>query len=230
MLLSILFSGGLCKKLVIKISVFMFKSVLLCLFILILSGCSSLRSVDASAPIHKDNICKIFDEKPEWRHHLSAVRDDHGVPQHIVMAIMHQESRFVHNARPLSAEQNVFFGNSYASSAYGFSQALDETWGDFVGSVGDSSIRRDSFKDSSKFIGWYVEGTHGSLRLSKWDAEVQYLAYHEGRGGYTKKTYMKKSWLRKVAKKVSTRADLYYKQFKECPTQSESGSFASMFL
>ena len=62
------------------------------------------------------------------------------------------------------------------------------------------------FDDSIDFIGWYTHGSQKRLKVSKWDAYGQYLAYHEGRGGYERKTYQGKPWLKNVASKVKRRA------------------------
>lgn len=59
--------------------------------------------------------------------------------------------------------------------------------------------------------------------ISKWDAKNQYLAYHEGHGGYRKKSYRKKAWLVKVADKVKRRADRYGAQLNGCRDELDSG-------
>jgi hypothetical protein len=42
------------------------------------------------------------------------------------------------------------------------------------------------------------------------------LAYHEGHGGWKRKTYNKKKWLIGVARKVEANAKLYSEQLKRC--------------
>lgn len=211
----------------------MFRKIIIVCCSLLVSGCTVLGPVtfvDASPPSDKDNICRILNEKPQWREHLASAVDKYGAPRHVLMAIMHQESKFQHDARPLSSSGGGLFGTEYASTAYGFSQALNKTWDDYKVSVGEPMARRDSFKDSVHFIGWYVAATNRELALSKWDAEVQYLAYHEGRGGYKKKTYKMKPWLKKVAKKVKRKASSYSKQYKSCTDGDQDGLFTRMFL
>jgi hypothetical protein len=75
---------------------------------------------------------------------------------------------------------------------------------------------RDNFEDAIDFIGWYTNGSQQRLKISKWDAYKQYLAYHEGRGGYERKAYQGKPWLKNVAKKVKLRAHWYNQQLKTC--------------
>jgi len=59
------------------------------------------------------------------------------------------------------------------------------------------------------------------LGISKWDAYNQYLAYHEGHGGFRAKSYLKKPWLIKVAQKVKKRAGQYGTQLKRCKAELE---------
>ena len=48
------------------------------------------------------------------------------------------------------------------------------------------------------------------------DAYSLYLAYHEGIGGYKRKTYLQKPWLIQVAHKVKARSQLYQAQLNQC--------------
>ena len=59
--------------------------------------------------------------------------------------------------------------------------------------------------------------------VSKWNAEQQYLNYHEGWTGYKKKTYRSKGWLVKVAKRVEARSNKYARQLKECEKSLNKG-------
>jgi hypothetical protein len=49
------------------------------------------------------------------------------------------------------------------------------------------------------------------------DAYNQYLAYHEGKAGYARGTYRRKSWLPAVARDVQTWATRYEAQLRTCP-------------
>jgi len=73
------------------------------------------------------------------------------------------------------------------------------------------------------FIGWYGSVSHRTLGISKWDAYNQYLAYHEGHGGFKRKTYKKKAWLMKVARKVDNRAKSYHTQLSKCEDSLDKG-------
>jgi hypothetical protein len=58
--------------------------------------------------------------------------------------------------------------------------------------------------------------THIKCRVSKDDAYHLYLAYHEGHGGFSRKTYQKKAWLVRVARKVDSRSQKYRGQLASC--------------
>ena len=60
--------------------------------------------------------------------------------------------------------------------------------------------------------------------MPKNDVLNHYLAYHEGRGGFQKKTYNKKKWLLNVAKKVQNQAAIYTKQIKSCKLSKNKNS------
>ncbi|CAN0604511.1 unnamed protein product, partial [Ectocarpus sp. 12 AP-2014] len=55
------------------------------------------------------------------------------------------------------------------------------------------------------------------------DAYRLYLAYHEGHGGYARRSYANKDWLLGVARKVSDRAARYEQQLGSCRKQLEDG-------
>jgi hypothetical protein len=55
------------------------------------------------------------------------------------------------------------------------------------------------------------------------------LNYHEGWGGYKRKTYLKKDWLVKVSAKVKQRSLRYAQQLKTCEDELDSGWFFGLF-
>ena len=64
------------------------------------------------------------------------------------------------------------------------------------------------------FIGWYTDKTESLLKISKKDAFRQYLAYHEGWGGY--KNYKKNQKVISLAKKVEKQSNKYKSQLLDC--------------
>ena len=187
------------------------KKKLFLLFALVL-----IASCTTSPPKNTSNICEIFKEKEDWWDAASDMQDKWGTPVHVVMAMMYQESSFKADAAPPMRWFLGFIPYGRASSAYGYSQAKTVTWDDYVKETGNSWGDRDDFEDAIDFMGWFTAKTHRLNKVSKWDAKNQYLNYHEGWGGYRRKTYNQKAWLIKVAKKVDNRAKMYGAQLKGC--------------
>ena len=185
------------------------RNLVISLFFLLV-GCSTYQ------PSNLDNICHIFFGDTDWYEAARDAQRQWGTPIFVMMAIMHQESRFIDDAQPA---RDWFLGIvplPRDSSAYGYAQAQDPVWEEYIEQSRNSGADRDNFEDAIDFIGWYTDGSQKRLKVSKWDAYGQYLAYHEGRGGYEKKTYEAKPWLKNVAKKVTLRATYYNQQLKTC--------------
>ncbi len=180
------------------------------IFTLILVGCTTPQ------PKNISNVCEIFKEREDWWDDANDMNDRWGTPIHVVMAMMYQESSFKADAAPPMEYFLGFIPIGRASSAYGYSQAKTVTWAEYKKESGNSWADRDDFEDAVDFMGWYTNKTNRINKVSKWDAKNQYLNYHEGWGGYKRKTYRKKRWLVNVANKVDARARLYAKQLRGC--------------
>jgi hypothetical protein len=138
------------------------------------------------------------------------------VPIHVQMATFHQESKFIGNARTPHRYALGIIPMGRQSSAYGYSQALDGTWEEYEDEVGRWGARRDRIDDAADFMGWYMDISTQKLGISKWDAQSQYLAYHEGRTGFANQSYLGKPWLMDVSAKVAERAEMYRAQLASC--------------
>lgn len=188
--------------------------------------CAFLLSSCATAPpTDANNLCNIFEEKDDWFDAAHDVEKKWGVPIHVPMSMMYQESSFRHDAQP---EMQYFLGFipvGRPSTAYGYSQAKTMTWSDYIRETGNSGADRDDFEDAIDFMGWFISKTHKINGVSKWDAYAQYLNYHEGWGGYKRKTYNKKAWLKKVAVRVKKRSLTYAKQLKGCREDLEDSGW-----
>jgi hypothetical protein len=181
-----------------------------------LTGCAS------APPRHLDNICHIFDEKNGWYDDARNAEKKWGSPISVMMAIMHQESRFQSKAKPPRTKILWVIPGPRKSSAYGYSQAKDATWNWYKDKAGRWGADRDEFDDAIDFIGWYNTQSHKLSGIKLNDAYRLYLAYHEGHGGYNRGSYGSKGWLKQVAKKVSARAATYQRQLKGCQKRLES--------
>jgi hypothetical protein len=169
-----------------------------------------------SAPRDLDNACAIIAERPQY---LRAMRDAErkwGVPVHVQMATIHQESKFVGNARTPHQYVLGIIPVGRQSSAYGYSQALDGTWEEYQDDQGERGARRDRISDATDFMGWYMYNSAQRLGISLSDARNQYLAYHEGRTGFARGSYNSKPWLVEVSDRVASRAETYRAQLQQC--------------
>ena len=184
---------------------------------------SALCGCLAAQPGNLDNICEIFKEKRSWYKSARKAADRWGVPIHVQMAIIYQESRFEADAKPPRNKLLGLIPTFRPSSAYGYAQIKDDTWDWYRTKSGNHGADRDDFDDVVDFIGWYGDRSYRRLGISKWNAEKQYLAYHEGQGGYAKKTYRQKPWLIKVAHKVGINASRYARQLASCQKELDKG-------
>lgn len=186
------------------------KYLLPLILLAVITGCAD------RPPQNLDNICSIYKEKRHWYKASLNTERKWGVPPQVPMAFMHQESKFDGSALPPRKYILWIIPWGRVSTAYGFAQAQTMTWNDYIKDTGNSGAKRNNFADSMDFIGWYMDKTQKVNGVSKWDAYNQYLNYHEGWGGYKRKTYNSKSWLIGVAQKVKTRSSNYGAQYSSC--------------
>lgn len=184
------------------------------LMIVFLASCGGRG--DFAAPRNLDDACAIIRERPQYLRAMATTERRWGIPVHVQMAVIYQESKFVGNARtPYSFVLGVIpMGRQ--STAYGYSQALNGTWEEYQETAGGRRAKRDDIGDATDFMGWYMDESSQKLGISKSDAEAQYLAYHEGRSGYSSGSYRDKPWLVEVAAKVEARAEMYREQLAYC--------------
>ncbi|RID92536.1 lytic transglycosylase [Gemmobacter lutimaris] len=169
-----------------------------------------------AAPRNLEDACAILRERPEYYRAMKATERRWGVPVHVQMATIHQESKFIGNARTPHRFALGIIPMGRQSTAYGYSQALDGTWEEYQKETRNGRAKRDRIDDATDFMGWYMDGTEKRLGVSKWDARSQYLAYHEGRTGFANGSYNAKTWLVDVANRVQQRADNYAAQLSGC--------------
>ena len=176
---------------------------------IIISGC-------VGVPKNQDNACSILKQKKSWRSALKKTERKWGISPGMQLAFIKTESNF----RPTARTQRKYFlgliPSGRISSAYGYSQALDGTWREYKKSTGNRSHRRSNFSHSTNFIGWYVNKSNRLLGISKNNAYLQYLAYHQGQSGFKTGAYKSKSGLLKVAKKTAYNKKIFDGQLKKC--------------
>ena len=169
-----------------------------------------------SAPHNMDDACAIVSQRPEYLRAMRQTERRWGVPVAVQMATIYQESKFIGDARtPFNYALGVIpMGRQ--SSPYGYSQALDGTWEEYQAESGNRGARRNRIDDATDFMGWYMHKSAEGLGIPKWDAQNQYLAYHEGRSGYARGSHRDKAWLLNVAAQVGQRAVTYDTQLRSC--------------
>lgn len=182
----------------------------LVMLLLVLSGCAS------HPPSDVNNLCHIFKQRPNWYREAKKVEYKWHVPVAVQMAIIHQESKFNAYAKPERTKLLWIIPWKRPSTAYGYTQALHSTWALYKQSHGGFLASRNDFADGVDFIGWYANIARQRAGISPTNAYALYLAYHEGVGGYLRKTYTRKSWLMAVANKVRARSQIYQAQLNRC--------------
>jgi len=187
-----------------------YKIITLLFISVLLSACITAR------PQRINNICSIFRQYPTWYWASEHVEKKWNLPIPVLMAIIHQESHF--NADALPPRKTILWIIPWfrPSTAYGYSQALNPTWRLYINQTGNKGADRDNFKDAIDFIGWYSNRLHRRSGISLNNAYGLYLAYHEGGGGYNRRTYLQKPWLIQVARKVQRQANTYRWQYDSC--------------
>lgn len=159
---------------------------------------------EGQPPVHViEDACVLFRTYPHWREALLNVKRKWDIDPWYILAFIHQESSF--NPHALSS-----------ANAYGFPQAKDDTWLWYQEKTSRWQASRERFDDASDFIGWYA---HQNLRkngVNLHDVAGQYLAYHEGLGGFERRSFLSKPWLLDISQKVADRALYYQTQVLNC--------------
>ena len=180
-------------------------------------------------PSHPEDVCSIFEEKRGWHKVARKAEKKWGTSMHIPLAIMYQESGFRPKARPPRRRLLRIIPWRRPSSAYGYAQAVDGTWGSYVRSTGQYWRKRTDFADATDFIHWYLHEAERRVGVSRSDAFELYMTYHEGFGGYARNTQGAKPWLYKTATAIQQRSQRYDQQYRGCRERLERGFWARLF-
>lgn len=182
------------------------------LVLLFLAACGGPKS----PPKDLDNACSIVEQRPAYLRAMRNTQRKWGVPISVQMATIHQESKFDGDARTPHQYALGVIPMGRQSSAFGYAQALDGTWDEYVQTAGRRGAQRDNIKDATDFMGWYMNLSTQRNGIAKTDARNQYLAYHEGHSGYARGSYRSKPWLMRVSDRVAARAAVYDRQLRAC--------------
>ena len=185
----------------------LFKKNLLLVVLFLVAACSSI-------PKNTQNSCAIFEERYLWYKHAKASYEKWGAPIHLQLAFVKKESDFNWLAKPPRRKLFKVIPFKRPSSSFGYSQAVVGTWELYKKETNSPLATRARFKDSVDFIGWYTNKSNTILKISKTDAFKQYVAYHEGWGGF--KNYKDNKKIINLAKKVEKQSNVYKKQLSKC--------------
>jgi hypothetical protein len=186
-----------------------YQEVALLVALTLLVGCVT------KPPKQQQNICAVFDQHPAWYDYARKSEQTWGTPPEIQMAFVRHESSYRERAKP-PYEWFLFIPLGRPSSATGYAQIQAPVWKEYKAERGGLFKSRGNMEDALDFIGWYNHKSHQQLGLSKRNTRELYLAYHEGRGGYKRKSYQAKPVLLKVADRVARTAQEYGQQLKQC--------------
>ena len=151
----------------------------------LVGGCAS------SPPKRQADLCAVFEQYPDWYDYARASAKKWGTPVHIQMAFVRHESSYRATARP-PRKWFLFIPLGRASSAKGYAQARTRC---------GVSTRRSGAGCSGAVRTWKTRSTSSAgtttrlgagLGIPRTDAYRLYLAYHEGRGGYSRGSWKKK--------------------------------------
>ena len=184
--------------------------IVFCLFIVFTVSCTSIDKINTA------DSCIIFKEKKNWYKSTKDSYDKWGAPIALQLAIISQESSFKQFAKPKRKKILGFIPARRPSTAFGYAQVTNPTWDWYKTRTGNLNASRANFKDITDFIGWYTNQSNKMIGISMNDYYNQYLAYHEGQGGWSKKSFNSKKWLLNVAKKVENNANMYKNQLTKC--------------
>ena len=180
-------------------------------------GCAHL----GKPPENIDNVCEVFRQNRDWYRSAYRSAGKWSVSIPVLMAIVHQESKFEAEAKPPRTTCFCFLPGPRPSSAYGYAQAVDETWEKYKRVTGNWGADRNEFADAVDFIGWYCNLSYSLCGIRRDDTYNLYLAYHEGHNGFNRRTYAGKKWLQRVAWKVQNRGNHYSSQLASCEKEFE---------
>jgi hypothetical protein len=177
----------------------------------------------ASVPSNTSNVCSMFEDRRGWFRAAQKAEDRWDIPVPVSMAFIYQESGFRARAKPARSRILWIIPWTRPSNAFGYAQALDSTWDEYQAKAGGWSASRSNFGDAVDFVAWYNHNSVLANGIAPNDAYNLYLAYHEGNGGFRRRSYEGKLWLLDAARNVQNNASRYETQLQGCERELGRG-------
>ena len=197
--------------------------IALSIILIFVVACTSMELTNTA------DSCILFKEKKNWYKATKKSYDKWNAPIALQLAIINQESSFKQFAKPARKKLFGIIPSSRPSTAFGYAQVINPTWDWYKLKNGKNNASRANFIDVTDFIGWYSNQTTKILGIPQNDFFNQYLAYHEGHGGWKKKSFSTKKWLIDVAKNVESTGNKYNNQLKQCESELNKKGFFGIF-
>ena len=169
--------------------------------VLALAACAPAQKEAAAPPANE--TCALIASHKGWEKALAASVGRWGVPPHVQLAVMRQESNFELPKRP----------SVQPLTPHGYAQADARTWAAYRRAADRPNAKRQDFADSADFIGWYFHETRERADLPFSRVADHYLAY--SRGAYAKGKPSQAA--RRNAARVAAYARSYEKDLAACP-------------
>ena len=186
---------------------------------------AALAACASAPPRHSEDLCAVFRQYPGWYDDAKQAEKRWGTPSNVLMAFVRHESGYNADVRPKRHWFLGFIPLPRDSSAYGYAQAQDPAWDEYLKQTGGWFKGRADMDDALDFVGWYNHKTHEELGISYRDAEHLYIAYHEGIGGYKSGAWRHKHQLLEVAEGVDHRARAYGAKLRRCEKEFRCDGF-----
>ncbi len=174
----------------------------------------------ATQPSNINDVCAVFSQNGgfvgNWQAATKKASRKYGIPEPVLLATIRMESSFDGRARPPRKKVLGFIPGKRASSAYGYSQALDGTWDLYRKRTGNLAARRTSFADAVDFVGWYHDQSARTLGIGRGDTYRLYLAYYFGHAGYKAGAWRGNPGVVGHARKTDDMAKKYAAQMRSC--------------
>ncbi len=183
-------------------------------------GLLAILTACASAPSRIDDVCAVFDQRDgwvdNWRSAAETTEAKYGVSVPVLMATIRKELAFQRNAKPPRTKLLGFIPWARASTAHGYSQALDGTWSQYQRETGNFMARRTKFSDAVDFVGWYHAKSSKSLGIARNDTLRLYLAYYSGWTAYQRGDWQRNAGIQRYARETDRTARSYAAQLNGC--------------